>query len=460
MRAKELAMAEPRVEILASTGIRIVELEVPRKEIADFLLTVPEEEHESTIIRAIEIGVFALERSRSGQDLEFVRRQVQSLVHQVQSEVGSIPETTQALLITKIGTGQGQVLEPVRKLVDDLATAASHKVAEVQQMLSQDIDPAKETSTLARALRTIKDLLDPARVDSIQGRLSSAIGSVTAADGTLAAAVKNVVAASVAPLVDRIEALTLEVRGTTAAEEAFSKTTEKGAPYEESVLGILQSWAQVGGAEIHYLGPDNRPGDILLRFDDLQSGSQFGIVVEVRDRQSPKGRKAVSDDLTAAMVERDARAAVYVSRFRDGLAKEIGDWAEGISDRGPWVACTEEHLMTAIRLLLVQSKLVAERAQSTACDIVFVQAQLQRIRTSLGHIKNINTKATAIRSNADEIQQGSEYLRDEIRRALSEIEEALRMPAAGVSVLDAGKEASVGEDDGQSGASPRAGVVG
>ena len=70
------------------------------------------------------------------------------------------------------------------------------------------------------------------------------------------------------------------------------------------------------GAEIHHLGADNRPGDILLRFVDAQSGAQFGIVVEVRDRQSPKGRKAISDDLTAAMTERGAKATKSATRSR------------------------------------------------------------------------------------------------------------------------------------------------
>ena len=71
-------MAESRIEITEG-GIRIADLEIPRKEVADFFLTVPEEEWETTVIRAIEIGVLSLERSRSGQDLDFVKRQVESL---------------------------------------------------------------------------------------------------------------------------------------------------------------------------------------------------------------------------------------------------------------------------------------------------------------------------------------------------------------------------------------------
>ncbi|MBI4242422.1 MAG: hypothetical protein HY613_11970 [Candidatus Rokubacteria bacterium] len=406
-------------------GIRITDLEVPRKEVADFLLTVKEEERGATLVRAIEIGVLSLERARSGQDLQFVRRQVESLLHQVQGEVTAIPQRTQDLLIAKIGTQEGQVLEPVQRLVDDVSQAASEKIANVQQMLSQEIDPTKETSTLAKALRTLKDLLDPKRSDSIQGSLAATISTVTTTDGALAKAVKSVVADTIAPLTTRIDALTLEFRGKAAEEEALAQTTEKGAPYEDAVLEVLQPWGQAIGAEIHHTGPDNRPGDMVVRVPDLPSGSPLVIVVEVRDRQQPKGRKAISEDLTAAMAERGAQAAIYLSRFRDGLAKEIGEWAEGALEKGPWVACTEDHLITALRMLIVQSKLAARRSESVALDTAFVLAQLQRIRTSLGRIKTINTKVTSVRTSADEIQQETELLRDEIKGALSEIEDAL-----------------------------------
>jgi hypothetical protein len=59
------------------------------------------------------------------------------------------------------------------------------------------------------------------------------------------------------------------------------------------------------------------------------AASSLNVVIEVRDRQSAKGRKAISDDLTEAVIERGARAAIYISRSQEGLAKEIGEWAEG-----------------------------------------------------------------------------------------------------------------------------------
>ncbi|MGD0653682.1 MAG: hypothetical protein ABSA16_05005 [Thermoguttaceae bacterium] len=420
-------MSSTEIEILPD-GIIIHDLEIQRSEVAEFLRPLTEPERESTVIRAVEIGILSLERARSGQDLEFVRRQIDSLMADVQKTVSKIPAEIQKLLIEKIGTENGQVLYPIQRLVNNVSTAANDKLGEVRQLLLQEIDPSKDTSTLSRALRKIAEILDPKRSDSIQGSLELAIRNVTANDGILSQTVKTVVADAVRPLAERVDKLTLEFRGEKAAEEALAQTTAKGLPYEEETVTRLQTWAQPIGAEIEYVGPDNKPGDITVKIKDLTDGSsQLLFVIEVRDRQTAKGRKAISEDLSTAMAERKANAAIYLSRNRDGLGKEIGEWAEGVCDRGSWIACTDEHLITAVRFLLIQWGIARKRAVTPTLDASAVHAQMQRIRTALARVKNINTKATAVHASADEIQSEANLLRDEVRGALSDLEELLRL---------------------------------
>ncbi|HXX75398.1 MAG TPA: hypothetical protein VEI50_09730 [Nitrospiraceae bacterium] len=288
-------MGDARIE-LSDTGVRIEDLEVPKKDVADFLSRVPEPEREATLIQAIEVGVFCLQRARTSQDLDFVKRQVESLIGTVRATVEKIPEETQKAMAAKIGTGEGQVLAPVQSLVAEVSRGASDKIQEVKNLLSQEIDPRDENTTLGKALRTLRDLLDPNRTDSIQGTLAAKIKEVTTGDGVLAQAVKNVVGDAVKPLADRVDSLAKEVRGKEAAAEALAQTTEKGTPYEEEVLGRLQAWGQTIGAEIDHVGGDNKPGDITIRATGpADDSSKCLFVVEVRDRESPKGRKAVSD---------------------------------------------------------------------------------------------------------------------------------------------------------------------
>ncbi len=359
-------MTDAQIQV-SDGGIRIIDLEVPRKEVADYLRSVPEDERESALIHVIEVGTFCLERARTGQDLEFVRRQVDSLLASVQSAIEGIPVKTQEQLVAKIGTGEGQVLAPLQSLVGEVSRAAAEKIKDVKSLLDQEIDPSRESSTLGRALRTVRDLLDPKRTDSVQGAIETAIKNVTDQGGPLAKAVREVVGEAVKPLADQVDALTKEIRGTEAAAEALAQTTEKGGTYEEAVLVRLRSWGERVGAEITHVGPDNRSGDVLVALKDTSvAASTLSIVVEARDRERALGRKPVSDSLSRAMTERGARAAIYVSQSRDGLAKEIGEWAEGTCDQGPFIACSDEHLITAVRFLIAQDQLSSRHSNPSA----------------------------------------------------------------------------------------------
>jgi len=419
-------MTDSKIDV-SDTGIRILDVVVPNRDVAEYVRALLPDEREQAVVHAVEVGVFCLERARAGQNLDFVRRAIDGLLNGVERALEKIPDETQKQLTAKIGTGEGQVLAPVRSLVDDVSKAANEKIQEIRKLLQDDIDPTKETSSVGKALRALRDLLDPKRSDSIQGSLDAAVNQVTADSGPLAKTVKDVVAAALKPLEEKVTDLAKEVRGQAAAAEALEQTTQKGATYEEDVVQVLQSWARGLGFEVHHVGTDNQPGDVLLVVTDSNpNGAALRIVVEARDRQQPLGRMAISDTVSTAMAERSAGTAIYVSKTRDGLAKEIGEWAEGMAARGRWVACTHEHLVTAARFLVVQERLQASRATAPSVDAASIAAQIQRIRTTLGRIKTINTKVTELRGGADEIHREAEAVRDEIRDALSDVEDALR----------------------------------
>ena len=414
--------------LILDRGIRITDLEIPRKDVADFLRSVEEAEVPTTLIQAIEVGVFCLERARMSQDTEFVRRQIDMLLNQVETTVKTIPDSTQRALVERIGTSNGQVLAPIKEMIDSVSKLTTDKIKEVRTLLTEEIDPDKETTTLGKALKTLRDLLDPKRTDSVQNTLEQAVNTVVAKDGALARTVKQVVAEAVNPLATELDRLTKEVRGHEAAEEALEQTTKKGPEYEDEALEDLQKWAAFTGAEVHHVGTDNKPGDILVK---IPSGGFLStpvtVVIETRDRQAPVGRKVISDTLTKAMAERKATAAVYLSKTRTGLGVEIGEWAEGMASNGPFVACTHENLCIALRWIVIQKRLAETIAKSVDMDGAAIQKQTERIRTSLDRVKTINRKVTDVRSSANDIQTEAEMLRDEIRAGLTTIEDALKV---------------------------------
>jgi hypothetical protein len=245
--------------------ILIHNLEIVGKDAVDYLQRLPEDERDRTCISAFEIGFRCLETTQNSQDIEFVKRQIAGLLTDVEKAIALIPNTVQQELLGKLGTKDGQVLAPVQRQINEVSAVTKERVNEVKTLLSQDIDPSKETSVLGNALKNIKNLLDATRNDSVQGVLTTALKDASAENGTLAKAVKSVVVEAVKPLADEVDRLTKEIRGKQAAQEALQQTTAKGITYEETVVAELQHWSKLAGVEVHHVGTDNNSGDILIK---------------------------------------------------------------------------------------------------------------------------------------------------------------------------------------------------
>src|SRR5690349_4106317 len=113
-------------------GIRIMDIEVPGTDVAQFFAAAEEEERELLLIQAIEVGTFCLERARGNSDMEFVRRQVDGLLTKVERAVAAIPQTTQNALLEKIGSGDGQLLAPVKGLIAEASQATTARLNDVR----------------------------------------------------------------------------------------------------------------------------------------------------------------------------------------------------------------------------------------------------------------------------------------------------------------------------------------
>jgi hypothetical protein len=416
------------IEIAEGRIVQVRALDITSADLAVSLKAIAAEEQPDYVRRAVEVGHFALQRAGAGQDLEYLKRLLEASVARVEQDLVALPAQIEKSLLEKIGTGNGQVLEPIQRLVVEASRSTLGQLDSIRGVVDQTLDPTTDSSALGKALATLRVLLDPARRDSVQGTLEAALRRMTAMDGSLITTVKAVVAEAVKPLADEVDQLGREFRSREAGLEAIEQTTLKGVSYEEDVVEELSDWSRLCGAQIFHVGGDKKSGDILIKLSaDSISGTNISLVIEARDHGSPNGRWVIAVDLANAMAQRQANVGLYLSRRPEGLAKEIGEWAEGENDFGPWVATTHQHLLTAIRFLMMSRRLLALRESRPEIDATAIEGSLGRIRTAIGRITNINRKVTEIRETANGVQNEAEALRTEIKGALLVIEDALRL---------------------------------
>jgi len=372
----------PGQVILDDSQVRFEALTVSSPDVVQYFRQKPEPQRPEAAVRAIELGVFCLQRAELGQSLEFVRLEVERLIHASKGAVDNLPEA----LRSKLTAPDGPTAQ-ISSTVQSVQTAVSGKLTEVQQLFERHLDPGRTESTLGKALQELKHLLDPSRDDSVQKRVQNSVESIAATDGTLARAVKTVVEDAMTPLKEAVRTLSLALERERGAQEVLAASPDKGYQFEKALLPLLRDWSETVGADLEYTGPQDKPGDFVLTLRETSIGpGPLRIVVEARDRESAWGRVRISEQMSASLSEWNGNYGIYVSKTPDGLAQEIGEWRELDCDRGPVVACTADHLRTALRFAVVDSKLRAAAQERRAVDVATLSAQLDRFRDGLNHL--------------------------------------------------------------------------
>jgi hypothetical protein len=335
--------------------IRLERITIQNPDVTHYLSQKPEGERASALIRAIEVGVYCLQRAAVGQSLDFVRLEVERLIQASNTAVDSLSD----LIRERLAGPDGPTIQ-VTAAAQMAQGAIRDKLAEVQQLFEKHLDPAKPDATLGKALVAVNHLLDPERGDSVQKKLDATLQGLAVADGAIAKAVRATVESLTAPLQAAVERLSLALKKEDGIEEALATTTRKGFAFEDELLPELRRWAAIVGAELEYTAPQNLPGDFTLMLNDRSIGGlPLKIVVEARDRDQRFGRARVAEQMNATLAQWQGNYGIYVSKTQGGLAAEIGDWSELSCGHGPVIACTFEHLRTALRFAVVDTRMRA-----------------------------------------------------------------------------------------------------
>ena len=134
----------------------IRQLEIREPEVVDYISRLHQEEMEPAVVQALQVGVFCLQRAQVTQDTDFVRRQIERLLADVTQAVEKIPGMAEQAIVGKIGVENGQLLAPIHNLVTEVSRTTAGRLSDVRELLTTEIDPGKDSSTIGKALKTLK----------------------------------------------------------------------------------------------------------------------------------------------------------------------------------------------------------------------------------------------------------------------------------------------------------------
>lgn len=430
-------MSEPKIQLVPG-GVHVQDLIIESPDARAFLESVPEAEWSDRLLRAIQVGVVALERALVTQDLHYVRSAVEDLLADVRSElINNLPLAVEDELKSTLGSDEGQILHPVAQAVE----AAASKLDEIKRLVDDDLDPTKEGSVLHAKLEAMRRLLDEENMNSIPSKLSRELAKVADKDGALSQSVKQVVKDELEPYKDRVNELVSLLEQQAGAAGVISKTTLAGDPFEERVFHLLRDAFHRGGCRVEWVGPRNETGDVLLTFNE--EAGDYRIIVEAKYSTSQEwGEKGIATEIEKAMKQYDADYGVFVSSGIAAVRPSVNYWYDGASELGPWLAVTFDDAVEAVRVLRIQHYKRQSSIGGGAIDAAVAGDQLKIILHKIKEIGRAKRSLKAIKDSAEDLRKLLTDMRTGVKKAVEDASAALQIP-------DVGEIGDEGDEDGE-----------
>jgi hypothetical protein len=351
-----------------------------------------------------------------------------------------------------IGLDVAAVDDRMRQTLGALTDEAERRLAAVLEqgkvaMLAQ-FDPDQRSSILAKMLaefvswrEAFLGRLDPAvegsHTTEFLTRLAAVVGPDGALERRIAAALDpaadgsalNVLVQSVEARFADLRELIVHERGVASGRAAEAERgTAQGLDFEDEVEGLLRGWAGgAGGCVVERvsrnpgdLGPQSTVGDFVVILPD-----GYRIVVEAKNQASLglSGRDGILGELDRAMANRDAAAAVCVSR-RDAFPAEVGRF--GVYGTRVLVVDEGDGLLTAVALQWARARAVGEASgRSHHLDVAVIAERVASIRRMAESLKGARAGLTDIRKGVDALHERLGDLRTEILAQVADVEHEL-----------------------------------
>ncbi|CAN5832263.1 hypothetical protein BH24CHL6_BH24CHL6_12890 [soil metagenome] len=412
------ARTEPRVRV---SGERIVveQLVVADPALAAFVGQRSEDGQVELVERALRIGLLAVQDAGTSVDVDFVRREFETMLQRTETAQQRAADTLDGVLRANFADGDGRLPRTLERFLGNRG--------ELNRFVSELFDESKRDSAIGR-LRTLlgtyfegdgsrlAQLLDPTRLGSPlhQFRLE-----VTEGFGKLNERLSAIEAASAARAVER------------------ARSAAKGADFEDLLEAMLGDLLRGSADLLERTGADagdvirSRKGDFVLSLDPQRCrGADLRVVIEAKDR--PVSARGMRDELSAAKQNRGAVVALVCFS-----AEHAPAGVAPFDIRGTDVYCVVDPqapdkatLGGALQLCRLLAAATV-RDQGSEVDVEALSRAIEGVRGQLDAIRGLKAQLTSIGTASRQVNAGLDRMREGVLARLAEAQALLLLPPSG-----------------------------
>lgn len=356
--------------------LRIEDLEVDDGDVVDYLQTIPEEDRENEIQKALRVGVIALRSSKVSIDVDFVDKKIAELLDDYKTQVDE--------QVDELFGDEGRVWNAINEIIGD------------EGALAKLFDP-HEGSVRKQLVEAVREQLSTEDEGAPLSRVRSSI-------------------------LDELRAFKELYNKDQGRGEEAEKGTAKGRDFEDTIQAELDAISANHGDVTELCGDvqgtiaGSKKGDLLTKVSAAGGGN---IVWEIKKHggYTIGGKKDILVELTEAMKNRDAGVGVAV------FSKDQGPKGVEILRRLPdnqYIVIVDEDDPTSLEVLRVvyqvcrEIALRASGAGAAHLDIDELNGRLNAIESLFGKVKGMKGSISKIQTGLNNLSGDIDSLRNDV----------------------------------------------
>ena len=405
--------SRPSVDVEGDV-IVVDHLRVEDRTLAAFVEARAEPDRPDLAERALRIGLHALQDAGTALDVNFVRREFDSLLERNASVNERAAKELDQVLRLNFGDREGRLPRTLEQFLGDRG--------QLNRLVAELFDETKRDSAIGR-LRTLlgtyfdgdasrlAQLLDPTRIGAPLYQFRT---EMNAAFEKLNERLTAIEAASAARATER------------------ARSAAKGQDFEDLLEELLADAVRGTGDVVDRTGvaagdvARSKKGDFLLTVDPQWcGGAELRVVIEAKNRGL--SWRELRDELANAKRNRGAAVALAIftpEHAPSGVAPfdvRYGHVLAVIDPQSPDMAT----LTAAVRLARLHA-LACVAAQTTEIDAARVAQALSALKTELDAVRQLKVSLTSIRTTAENVASGLDRLREQVLSRVGEAEAQLQ----------------------------------